>query len=243
YDVLANARDTLLSALLDRYEQDIITLYERLRVSLPAIEGISPQEIGTRAYMGSLLALLSYSHNIDNITHIAETQYKLSQTMTLRLSALSLLDSISIGNRHTYIQQFIDTYQDNPLVIMKYFSIVGGSQHESVVINVGNTQNEIFYQKNLPNHAKALFGAFTRNLEFFHKKDGTGYALITEFIINIDSINPHTAARMAGAFKIYPKLNLLSQDTMRPYLEKILQKEGLSVNTTEIIEKILHYSK
>ena len=243
YDVLSSARDTLITTLLTRYEPAIIALYEMLRASLPDSEGITPIEIGTRAYMGSLLSLLSYSSNRELITHIAETQYSGSRTMTLRLSALSLLDRVSGGVRHPHMQEFIDIYQSNPLVIMKYFAIVGGSQHESVTMNVRNAQNEVFYQKNLPNHAKALFGAYTRNLEYFHKKDGSGYALLTEFILDIDPVNPHTAARMAGAFKIYPKLNPSSQDVLRPYLEKILQREWLSANTTEIIDKILNYTK
>ena len=243
YDILSSARETLLIALLARYEQDIMALYETLRVSLPAIEGITPQEIGTRAYMWSLLSLLLYSSDTEKITRIAEIQFRDSRTMTLRLSALSLLDRISSGIRHPYMQEFIDTYQSNPLVIMKYFAIVGSSQYADVTMHVRQAQHEAFYQKNLPNHAKALFGAFTRNLEFFHKKDGTGYALLTDFILDIDPINPHTAARMAGAFKIFPKLNPTNQEILRPFLEKILQTEWLSANTTEIIDKILHYSK
>jgi aminopeptidase N len=175
--------------------------------------------------MGSLLSLLSYSSDIENITRIAEVQYRGSRTMTLHLSALSLLDHVSGGIRHPFMQEFIDTYQGNPLVIMKYFAIVGSSQYAGVTMHVRQAQDEAFYQKNLPNHAKALFGAFTRNLEFFHKKDGSGYDVLTQFILDIDAINPHTAARMAGAFRIYPKLNPSSQDTLRPYLEKILQNE------------------
>ena len=243
YDILSSARKTLMIALLARYEQDIMALYETLRASLPAIEGITPHEIGTRAFMGSLLSLLTYSSDTEKITRIAEIQYRGSRTMTLHLSALSLLDHVSGGIRHPYMQEFIDTYQSNPLVIMKYFAIVGSSQYAGVTMHVRQAQDEAFYQKNLPNHAKALFGAFTRNLEFFHKKDGSGYTLLTQFILDIDTINPHTAARMAGAFRIYPKLNPSSQDTLRPYLEKILQQEGLSANTTEIIDKILNYSK
>jgi aminopeptidase N len=150
YDVLSSARETLITTLLARYEQDIIALYEMLRMSLPTIEGITPIEIGTRAYMGSLLSLLSHTSSIDRITRIAETQYSGSRTMTLRLSALSLLDRVSGGVRHPYVQEFIDTYHSNPLVIMKYFAIVGGSSHESVTMNVRKAQNEGFYQKNLP---------------------------------------------------------------------------------------------
>lgn len=66
-----------------------------------------------------------------------------------------------------------------------------------MVENIQNIQKKPYYQESLPNHAKALFGAFTRNLAYFHNKDGSGYNLLTEFILKIDSINPHTAARMA----------------------------------------------
>ena len=72
-------------------------------------------------------------------------------------------------------------------------------------------------------------------------KDGSGYSLLTDFILHIDSINPHTAARMSGAFKLFPKLNQESQAIMRPFLEKILSQEGLSKNTEEIVDKILNY--
>ncbi len=241
--MLSNARDTLLTTLLAKYEPKIIDLYKMLYLSLPDEEGITPFEVGTRAYIGSLLDFLSYSNNISIITRIAESQYMRSRTMTLQLSALKLLQKVSDGERHPYMQKFIDLYKNNALVIMKYFSIIGSSQHERIISSIENTQNEIFYEKNLPNHAKALFGAFTKNLKYFHKKDGSGYALLTDFILSIDTINPHTAARMAGAFKMFPKLNPLSQDTLRPYLQKILQKEGLSTHTTEIIHKILYYNK
>lgn len=138
---------------------------------------------------------------------IAESQYQNSKTMTLQLSALILLDQYNEEERHPFLQKFINTYQNNPLVIMKYLTLVGNSNHPRVVENIRKVQKESLYQENLPNHAKALFGTFSRNLEFFHKKDGSGYELLTDFILQIDTINPHTAARMAGAFKLYPKLS------------------------------------
>ncbi len=156
---------------------------------------------------------------------IAESQYQKSKTMTLQLSALILLDQYNEEERHPFLQKFIDTYQNNPLVIMKYLTLVGNSNHPKVVENIRKVQKESLYQENLPNHAKALFGTFSRNLEFFHKKDGSGYELLTDFILDIDTINPHTAARMAGAFKLYPKLSTECQGIMRPYLEKIYKRE------------------
>jgi len=182
-------------------------------------------EIGVRSYINSLLEILSYSKNSEDMIRIAESQYQNSKTMTLQLSALILLDQYKEEERHPFLQKFIDTYQNNPLVIMKYLTLVGNSNHPRVVENIRKVQKESLYQENLPNHAKALFGTFSRNLEFFHKKDGSGYELLTDFILQIDTINPHTAARMAGAFKLYPKLSTEYQGIMRPYLEKIYKRE------------------
>lgn len=240
FDVLSSARKILLEVIMARYEEKIITLYDELVSMLPEDEWITAFEIGIRSYINSLLDILSYSKNSEKMIHLAESQYQKSKTMTLQLSALVLLDQYN-EDRHPYIQKFIDTYTENPLVMMKYLTLVGNSSHSRVVENIKKVQVSSFYQAKLPNHAKALFGTFSRNLEFFHKKDGSGYELLTEFILGIDTINPHTAARMAGAFKLYPKLSLECQDIMRPYLEKIYKKEWLSKNTEEIVEKILHY--
>jgi aminopeptidase N len=241
FEVLSGARKTLLEVILSQYEEKIIQLYHELISLLPEDEWITAYEIGVRSYINSLLEILSYSKNSEDMIRIAESQYQNSKTMTLQLSALILLDQYNEEERHPFLQKFIDTYQNNPLVIMKYLTLVGNSNHPRVIENIRKVQKESLYQENLPNHAKALFGTFSRNLEFFHKKDGSGYELLTDFILDIDTINPHTAARMAGAFKLYPKLSTECQGIMRPYLEKIYKREWLSKNTEEIIDKILHY--
>jgi aminopeptidase N len=243
FDRIQDARDTLIRVILDRYTNQIQNLYRSLRSDLPKVEKTSAHEIGTRAYMNSLLDILSYSQNTDEIIQLAEIQYCESRTMTLRLGSLAIIDRLSTQDRHPYIQEFIDQFGDNSLVMMKYFAIVGSSSRDNIIERMKIAQQEAFYDKLLPNHAKSLFGSFARNLELFHKKDGSGYHLLTDFILDIDSINPHTAARMSGSFKIFPKLNPESQHTMRSYLEKILQKEWLSKNTEEIIDKILNYKQ
>jgi aminopeptidase N len=225
FDRIQDARNTLIEVILDRYMNQIQNLYRSLRGDLPKDEKTSSYEIGTRAYINSLLDILSYSQNTDEILQLAEIQYCESRTMTLRLGSLTIIDKVSTQDRHLYIQEFIDQFRNNSLVMMKYFAIVGSSSRDNIIERIKIAQQEPFYDKLLPNHAKSLFGSFARNLEFFHKKDGSGYSLLADFIIDIDPINPHTAARMSGSFKIFPKLNLESQDIMRPYLEKILRKE------------------
>lgn len=171
FDHIQDARNILIGEILDQYMTKIQDLYRTLRSDLPKDEKTSAHEIGTRAYMNSLFDILSYSQNTEEILYVAETQYRESQTMTLRLGSLTIIDRLSTQDRHPYIQEFIDQFGNNSLVMMKYFVIVGSSSRDDVIERMRMAQQESFYDKLLPNHAKSLFGSFARNLEFFHKKD------------------------------------------------------------------------
>ncbi|MDQ1264513.1 MAG: aminopeptidase, partial [Campylobacterota bacterium] len=73
----------------------------------------------------------------------------------------------------------------------------------------------------------------------FHAKDGYGYKFVADKIIHIDKINPQMASALAGAFKIYKKLNSKNKELMRVELERILAETSLSKNVYEIVSKIL----
>ncbi len=51
------------------------------------------------------------------------------------------------------------------------------------------------------NRVRALIGAFSVNHLRFHGADGSGYALVSEVIRQLDPINPQIAARLAGGFE------------------------------------------
>ncbi len=85
FDRICNARNILIETLLAQYESHMQKLYQTLSQDLPKDEKTSSREIGTRAYMNSLLEILSYSHNQNDILSLAESQYNSSRTMTLRL--------------------------------------------------------------------------------------------------------------------------------------------------------------
>ena len=94
FSFLFDARNTLIQAILDRFEERIVALYESLLSELPRNEGTTSMEIAIRSYIVSLLALLSSSQKKVEIQKIAEMQYQNTQTMTLKLSALNLLNTL-----------------------------------------------------------------------------------------------------------------------------------------------------
>jgi len=86
---------------------------------------------------------------------------------------------------------------------------------------------------------RSLIGVFARNYKYFHSKNGLGYKFIADKIIDIDKINPQMASGLAGAFKIYERLNEKNRDAMKAELQRVLNEQSLSKNVYEIISKIL----
>jgi aminopeptidase N len=90
-----------------------------------------------------------------------------------------------------------------------------------------------------PNRVRALVGAFSGNHLRFHAADGSGYALVSETIRALDSINPQTAARMSGAFEAWRRYDAKRQGLMKGELETMTKMKGLSANLFEVATKML----
>jgi aminopeptidase N len=62
---------------------------------------------------------------------------------------------------------------------------------------------------------------------------------VVDKIIDIDKINPQIASGLAGAFKIYEKLNETNKKLMRAELERVIAEPSISKNVYEIVSKIV----
>ena len=92
----------------------------------------------------------------------------------------------------------------------------------------------------IPNKIYALLGTFTNNYNKFHVVDGSGYILLTDFIIEVDKINPLVAARLVKTFDNCKKFEPKRQAMMLESLKRIQKQHGLSDNANEIVTKILN---
>jgi aminopeptidase N len=142
----------------------------------------------------------------------------------------------------------------------KYLSVIAGSTREESIVTsscgcsdeshehikqndilsrVVKLQDDPVYDINVPNLVRSLIGVFARNYLHFHDKSGRGYNFVADKIICLNAINPQIAAGLAGAFKLYPKMNAHSASQMKKELHRILNTPDLSKNVYEIVEKIL----
>ena len=73
----------------------------------------------------------------------------------------------------------------------------------------------------------------------FHQPDGAGYALLADWLIRLDPVNPQTTARMCSAFQTWKRYDPDRQALMRAQLSRIAETPNLSRDTTEMVSRIL----
>jgi aminopeptidase N len=91
-----------------------------------------------------------------------------------------------------------------------------------------------------PNRIRSLLGAFCMgNFQGFDRNDGAGYRLLTDFVIEIDPVNPQIASQLIQAMIRYKRFNEHRQALMKAELERLIQAEGCSDNTYEVLSRAL----
>jgi aminopeptidase N len=87
---------------------------------------------------------------------------------------------------------------------------------------------------------RALVGAFARaNRVRFHAVGGGGYRFVGGIVLGLDALNPQLAARMAGVFNGWRRLEPVRRTLMRAELERLAQAPALSSDLAEIVQRAL----
>jgi aminopeptidase N len=100
------------------------------------------------------------------------------------------------------------------------------------------TRHPDFTMKN-PNRFRATLGALSGAPAGFHHASGAGYALLSDWLIRLDPLNPQTTARMCSAFETWRRYDPARQALIRAQLERLAAVPGLSRDTGEMVSRIL----
>ncbi|MDA7818475.1 DUF3458 domain-containing protein, partial [Sulfurimonas sp.] len=236
FDEIYKAKEKLSLHLATTFKDKLIDIYSKNHK--PTCKDLDAQSMGERSIKNRCLKLLSPLES-DEVIALVYKQYSESITMTDRAVALDILENVSTEFGEKALQDFYAKYKDDTLVMNKYFSILAASHRVGTLDRVIALQNDDAYNELVPNLVRSLIGVFARNYKYFHSKDGHGYKFVAGKIIDIDKINPQMASGLAGAFKIYAKLNETNKTQMKEELERILSTKSLSKNVYEIVSKIL----
>ncbi len=236
FEPIYEAKEKLFKHLASSYEEKLVHIY--MVNHKPFNKELDSQSMGERALKNRCLKLLCYLQDSKYLT-LAKKQYDESVTMTDKIAALDILENNSTELSEVALQEFYEKFHKDTLVMNKYFAVIASSQREGTLQRVKHLQTDDAYDEKVPNLVRSLIGVFARNYKYFHAKDGSGYTFLAEKIIDIDAINPQMASSLAGAFKIYERMNTTNKALMRTQLQRIISQKTLSKNTYEIISKIL----
>jgi aminopeptidase N len=159
--------------------------------------------------------------------------------MTDTQAALASLANWAEGD--VALDQFARKWQAEPLVMDKWFTLQAQSHRLGTPSHIAKLMQHACFSLSNPNKVRSLVGNFLHsNLAGFHAADGSGYEFAADTILAVDKLNPQTAARLAGAFNRWKKLEPVRRHHMQKALERIAAATNLSRDVYEIVAKNLH---
>jgi aminopeptidase N len=236
-DAIHRARNCLINEAAATNTEIFDTVIESLRTS----DAFAPDAIsaGKRALKNVLLDYVSA-----NLQHPARAakEFSSATNMTDRLAALSILCSRFAETSQTEqaLREFEKRHAHDSLTMDKWFAtqaMIPGPKTLERVVSL--TKHNAFSFAN-PNRMRSLIGTFaTSNPTGFHRSDGSGYRFISDFVLELDTKNPQTAARILTAMRSWRSLEPVRRDLARLALASIGASKSLSADVRDIVDRIL----
>ncbi|MGE5270374.1 MAG: aminopeptidase N [Thiohalocapsa sp.] len=235
-------RDNARAAIGETLADPLNDAYRRLTDAGPyRIDGRS---IGRRALRSACLGYLAAADRAAG-ARLAKAQFDAAQAgrganMTDVLAALAALIDIACPERAAALDAFYRRWQDEALVVDKWFALQARSSLPGTIGAVRQLTAHPAFTRSNPNRVRALVGSFSQgNPLHFHAASGEGYAFLADEVLALDQPNPQLAARLVQPLGQWRRYDAARQGLMRAALDRILAAPGLSPNTYEMVAKSL----
>ena len=236
-DAVFAARTALRAALCEQLGAALRDTYQRLSDRAP----YSPDaaSAGRRALKNACLDLLA-ARGEQSAIAAAMRQFESADNMTDRMAALTTLSLHDVPERTAALDDFYRRFQDDPLVIDKWFSLQATIPDAATLQRVRDLTAHPAFSFSNPNRMRALIGAFAQaNHTQFNRADGTGYAFVADTVVALDRKNPQVAARLLAAFKSWRALEATRRSRAEAALRRVAAQDGLSRDVTDIVSRSL----
>ena len=236
-EAIHQARQFVKLSLAEQLADQLRTLYE---ASHQHESGeLTPEATAKRRIKNICLDYLSQLETESSYQRVNK-QFSTAITMTDQIAALSAIVNSQNPSKNDCLQQFYRQWQDEALVIDKWFSLQASSAQAGTFEVVQSLlQHSAFDLKN-PNRVRALVGAFSlANPLHYHAQNGQGYQFLADQVIALNSLNPQVASRMVGALTQWRRFDEQRQTLMKQQLGRIINTENISKDVFEIASKSL----
>ncbi|RLA18220.1 MAG: aminopeptidase N, partial [Gammaproteobacteria bacterium] len=222
-DAIHQARQIVKRSLAEQLSEQFTALYQQNhQVETGELDS---EAIGRRRIKNLCLDYLSQLES-NKSYQLAQQQFTSAKTMTDQIAALGAIVNTAKPAKKASLEQFYLQWQDEALVIDKWFSLQAScSQPDTFEVVQSLLQHSAFDLKN-PNRVRSLVGAFSQsNPIHYHAKNGQGYKFLADQVIALNSLNPQVASRMVGALTQWRRFDAQRQNLMKQQLERIINTE------------------
>ncbi len=225
------ALETLKQARAEAMQDLAQDLYDAFQVTEPYRP--DAKQSGARALTNAALAMIS---RLDGGVQ-AQAQFESADNMTQQLAAFGCL--LQAGKGEAATSAFYDQWRHDRLVIDKWFmmQVVNADPAEAARTVHALTEHPDFTIRT-PNRFRAVLGALAMSPASFHHASGDGYRVLTDWLLQLDPLNPQTTARMCSAFETWRRYDADRQGIIASQLDRFLSLDGLSRDTREMITRI-----
>jgi aminopeptidase N len=234
-DVIASARDALRIDIGTELEEHWRAAYQRTAANRYEY---APGPKGLRRLRTVALGYIAASE-AEDAPQIAYRQFADADNMTDRQGALGVLANGDAPEREQAFAEFHARYRHDALVLDKWFSAQAYSTRADTAAAVEALAKHADFTLANPNRVRSLVGAFAANQRAFHDKSGRGYRFLSEKVIEVDRLNPQTAARFVPPLGRWRRFEEGRGTMMRAELQRILETPGLSKDVFEQVSKSL----
>ncbi|SMG62692.1 aminopeptidase N [methanotrophic bacterial endosymbiont of Bathymodiolus sp.] len=236
-DAIHLARQTVKRSLAEQLTEQITALY--IQNHQNETGELNSAAIGRRRIKNLCLDYLTQL-DTDASHQLANEQFSSAKTMTDQIAALGAIVNSENPEKQVCLQQFYQQWQDEALVIDKWFSLQVSSPLPGTFAVVQSLLQHAAFDLKNPNRVRSLVGAFSQaNPIHYHSNNGQGYQFLADQVIALNSLNPQVASRMVSALTQWRRFDKQRQDLMKQQLERIINTENISKDVFEIASKSL----
>ncbi len=236
-DAIHIAREFMISTLAEHLYDDFLHAHQSL--SHDRAYRFDAHDMAQRSLKNLSLAYLLETGTRE-ARGLCSRQLEQSRNMTDTLAALSALVHHDWPERTMWLERFYGKWHGDDQVVEKWLSIRAASRLPDTLQQVQKLLTHPAFRLTNPNKVRALIGRFCQgNPVRFHAADGSGYAFLSEQVLELDKINPQIAARLVSTLSRWKRYDDVRKELMKTELERIRATPGLSKDVFEIVSKSL----
>ncbi|MEM8877295.1 MAG: aminopeptidase N [Pseudomonadota bacterium] len=195
-------------------------------------------QAGQRSLRNAALSILAANRHSEALT-LVHDQLAKANNMTDRLAALAIMNRYDATGRKDALDAFYDRFQDDPLVVQKWFALqVSVPAEQTLDVARSLIEHPAFSMEN-PNKVRSVIGVFAAgNPVAFNRADGEGYRFVADQVIALDELNPQVAARLLTAFRSWRTIEQERREKAEAALQDIA-RTAQSSDVRDIVSRTL----